>query len=93
MVWDVVCLRQNDNYNWHPVQFASRSLNISEQHYSILEREALSVIFAMDKFRKFLLGTKFVIHNDQKPLRTLFTHNAGVPSSGSSRLQRWYLKS
>ena len=70
----------------------SRSLNHAESNYSNIEREALSVVFGVEKFRKFLLGKNFIIRNDQKPLRRLFSHDSGVPTTGSARLQRWYLR-
>ena len=38
------------------------------------------------------MGSKFIIHNDQKPLCKVFAHNAKVPTTCSARLQRWYLK-
>lgn len=77
---------------WLPVQCVSRTLNAAERNYSNIEREALSVIFGVEKFRHFLLGSKFIIKNDQKPLQKLLSHNSGVPSSCSSRIQRWCLK-
>ena len=57
-----------------------------------IEREALSVIFGCDKFRKFLLGSEFIIRNDQQPLRKLLANNSGVSSTCSARLQRWSLR-
>lgn len=89
----VLMQRTNESCSWHPVQFASRTLNVAERNYSNIEREALSVIFGCDRFRKYLLGgAKFIIRNDQQPLRKLFAHDAGVPTTCSARLQRWALK-
>lgn len=88
----VLFQRKNSDAPWLPVQFASRTLNDAERNYSNIEREALSVVFGCDRFRKFLLGTKFLIHNDQQPLRKLLAHDASVPFSCSPRLQRWALK-
>ena len=88
------CLMQRTNSKpeWLPIQFASRTLNKAEQHYSNIEREALSVIFGIEKFRNYLLGTKFVIKNDQKPLFKIFAHDKSIPTSCSARIQRWALK-
>lgn len=88
----VLLQRESNADVWHPVQFASRSLNAAERNYSNIEREALSVVFGIEKFKKFLLGTQFIIRNDQQPLRKLFAHNAGVPTTCSARIQRWSLK-
>ena len=40
----------------HPVQFASRTMNVTERNYSVSEKEALAVIFALKKFRVYLLS-------------------------------------
>ena len=88
----VLMQRKDAMSPWYPVQFASRTLNVAERSYSNIEREALSVIFGCLKFRKFLLGSKFVIHNDQQPLRKLFAHDKPVPDSCSARVQRWALR-
>jgi hypothetical protein len=88
----VLMQRENSNANWCPVQFASRTLNSAEKNYSNIEREALSVVFGCDRFRKFLLGAKFIIRNDQQPLRKLLAHDSNVPTTCSARLQRWALK-
>ena len=84
--------RKDKDSDWLPVQFASRSLNDAERNYSNLEREALSVVFGCEKFRKYLLGSTFIIRNDQQPLRKLLAHDKGVPSTCSARLQRWALR-
>ena len=85
-------LMQKYEDGYYPVQFVSRSLNSAEKNYSQIEREALSVIFACEKFRKFLLGGSFLIKNDHKPLMKLFAHDSAVPTNCSSRLQRWALR-
>ena len=72
--------------SWHTVQFASRTLNSAEQNYSNIEREALSVLFACEKYRKYLLGKYFIIKNDHKPLEKILKSNS---TQCSARLQRW----
>ena len=52
---------QKHGNQWLPVKFASRSLNSAERNYSQIEREGLAVIFGCEKFRNFLLGTKFTL--------------------------------
>ena len=88
----VLLTRPDSNSSWLPIQFASRTLNSAEQNYSNIEREALSVIFGLEKFRNYLLGSKFIICNDQKPLLKLFAKDKPIPNSCSSRIQRWALK-
>ena len=77
---------------WLPVEFASRTLNQSEQNYSQIERESLSVVFGCEKFRHFLLGSKFLLKNDHKPLLKIFSRTSGMPQHCSARIQRWILR-
>ena len=67
-------LEQLDFQNqWKPVQFASRSLTNCEKRYSNIEREALGITWACERFRDFLVGgDHFIILTDHKPLITLF---------------------
>lgn len=88
----VLMQRRGPNDPWLPVQFASRTLNNAERNYSNIEREGLSVLFGVEKYRKFLLGSKFIIRNDNMPLKKLFSCNANIPTTCSARLQRWALR-
>ena len=73
-----------------PVIFVSRSLSDSEKNYSQLEREGLGVIFAFTRLRQYLLGRKFKLVVDNKPLSSIISKK--LPSMASSGLQRWTLK-
>ena len=54
------------------VAYASRTLRDAETRYAQIEREALAIYFSCLKFRIYLLGKKFKIHTDHKPLVSLF---------------------
>ena len=75
--------------------FNERPVHLSRLNVIIVTlRERLSALFleCMEKFRHYLLGSKFTICNDQCPLSKLFAHDAGVPSTCSARIRRWKLK-
>ena len=53
---------------YQPVYYASRRLSTAEKNYSTTEREALGMIYSINKFRHYLLGRKFTFHVDHSAL-------------------------
>ena len=74
-----------------PIAFSSRTLTKSERNYAQLEKEAMSIIFGVKKFHKYLYGRKFSLLTDHKALTTIFGPRKGVPTLAALRLQRWSL--
>nr|XP_027097521.1 uncharacterized protein LOC113717071 [Coffea arabica] len=70
----------------HVIYYASRALNGAQLNYSTTEKEFLAVIFALEKFRSYLLGAKVIIFSDHAALRYLMTKKDAKP-----RLIRWIL--
>lgn len=62
----------------------SRKLSSAERNYSTTEREALAIVWALKKFRCYLLGGKFTIKSDHRCLRSLSTI-----ADPSGRVARW----
>ncbi|CAN6560271.1 unnamed protein product [Malus baccata var. baccata] len=54
-------LGQRKDKRPHVIYYASRTLNDAQLNYSTTEKELLAVVFALDKFRSYLIGTKFDI--------------------------------
>ncbi|XP_048446064.1 uncharacterized protein LOC125479942, partial [Pyrus x bretschneideri] len=79
-------LGQRKNKQSHAIYYASRTLNDAQLNYSTTEKELLAVVFALDKFRSYLLGTKVVIFTDHAALKYLLTKKEAKP-----RLIRWML--
>ena len=71
-----------------PIAHASRTLSKSEQNYSQIEKEALSIVFGIKKFHLCLYGRNFTLLTDHKPLTTIFGR---VPAMAAARLQQWAL--
>ena len=72
-----------------PIAFASRSLSKSEQNYAQIDKEALALIFGVQKFHAYIFGRKFTLVTDHKPLTTILGPKKGIPSVAAARLQRW----
>ena len=75
-----------------PVFFVSRTLSLTEKKYPILHREALAIVFAMEKFYKYIYGHFVEIFTDHKPLLGIFGAKKGEPPVVASRLQRYVLR-
>lgn len=75
-----------------PISFASRSLSKAERNYSTLDREACAVMFGIRKFHKYLLGRRFTIITDHKPLIYLLSEKNNVPQMTSTRRLRWIIE-
>ena len=74
-----------------PIAFASRTLSHAERNYSQIEREALSLVFGVTKFHKYLYGRNFTLITDHKPLLAIFGSKKGVSRVTAARLERWSL--
>jgi hypothetical protein len=55
----------------HPIAFASKKLFDSEQNYNTTEREGLAMVYALQKFRHYLLGKHFKMFTDHSSLKYL----------------------
>ncbi|XP_065224410.1 uncharacterized protein K02A2.6-like [Planococcus citri] len=68
--------------------YISRSLSAVERRYSQTEKEALALVFAVERLKIYLLGRTFELVTDHKPLQTIF----GTRSKPCARIERWVLR-
>jgi len=64
-------LLQKYEEGWRPVYYASRSMTPTERRYAQVEKEALAVTWACDKFAEYLVGLDFIVETDHRPLVAL----------------------
>ncbi|RDX75976.1 Retrovirus-related Pol polyprotein from transposon 17.6, partial [Mucuna pruriens] len=70
----------------HVIAYASRTTDPAQQNYTTTEKELLAIVFALDKFRSYLLGSKIIVFSDHATLRYLLEKPNAKP-----RLIRWML--
>jgi len=70
------CLMQwNEDGTERPISFASFKLTGSQSSWAAIEKEAYTVVWALNKFRTWCFGVPIVIYSDSNPF-TYLTSNA-----------------
>ncbi|CAN6726820.1 unnamed protein product [Malus baccata var. baccata] len=70
----------------HVIYYASRTLNDAQLNYATTEKELLAVVFALEKFRSYLIGAKVIVYSNHSALKYLLSKKEAKP-----RLIRWVL--
>jgi hypothetical protein len=66
-------LGQRKDKKPHVIYYASRTLNSAKMNYTTTEKELLAIVFALDKFCSYLIGSPVVCFTDHAALKYLFT--------------------
>ena len=66
--------------------YASKMLADAQLHYTTMENELLAVVFALEKFRPYVLGSKIIVYTNHATLKYLLSKKEAKP-----RLIRWVL--
>ena len=56
-----------------PVAYASRSMSETERRYAQIDKEALAITWTLEHGAEFLIGMRFKVETDHKPLIPLFS--------------------
>ena len=68
------------------IYYVSETFNEAQENYSTIENEMLAMVFAGEKFRPYLLGSRVIIHTDHSTIKYLMAKKDVKP-----RLIRWVL--
>ena len=66
-------LGQREDGKPYVIYYASKTLNEAQRNYTTTEKELLAVVFALDKFRAYLVGSFIVVFTDHSALKYLLT--------------------
>jgi hypothetical protein len=72
-----------------PIEMASRSLSKAERNYAQIEKEALSLVWGIKKFHKYVFARSFTLVTDHKPLLFILKEDKSIPEMATSRIVRW----
>ncbi|XP_055604197.1 uncharacterized protein K02A2.6-like [Uranotaenia lowii] len=70
------------------IAYASKSLSDVERRYAQIEKEALALVWAVERFHFYLFGRSFELITDHKPLEVIF----GPKSKPCARIERWVVR-
>ncbi|XP_052730485.1 uncharacterized protein LOC128195835 [Vigna angularis] len=81
-----VVLGQRKEKVFHTIYYASKVLNDAQLNYATTEKEFLAIVYALEKFRPHLIGSKLIIYTVHVAIKYLLTKPNSKP-----RLIRWVL--
>jgi hypothetical protein len=81
-----VVLGQTKDRKHYAISYASKTLSRAQLNYATTEKELLAMVFAIDKFRSYLVGAKVIVYSDHAALKYLLTNKDAKPW-----LIRWIL--
>jgi hypothetical protein len=74
-----VVLDQSKDKKHHTISYASKTLTRSQLNYATTEKEFLAVVFAIKKFRSYLVGAKVIVYTDHAALKYLLAKKDAKP--------------
>ena len=79
-------LGQREDKKAFVIYYANKTLDSAQANYTTTEKEFLAVVFALEKFRSYIVGSHVTIFTDHAALKYLLSKQDTKP-----RLTRWIL--
>ncbi|XP_031500328.1 uncharacterized protein LOC116264325 [Nymphaea colorata] len=71
----------------HPIAYMSKALTSRAKPLSTYEKELLAIVIAVEKWRPYLIGRRFIVRTDQNSLKYMLKQRVSTPTQ-----QRWLAK-
>nr|GEV94680.1 hypothetical protein [Tanacetum cinerariifolium] len=81
-----VVLGQHQEKHFRPIHYASKTMTEAESNYTTTKKEMLSMVYAFEKFRSYLILNKSIVYTDHSSLKYLF-----AKKDSKARLLCWVL--
>nr|CAN72371.1 hypothetical protein VITISV_040455 [Vitis vinifera] len=79
-------LGQREDGKPYVIYYASKTLNEAQRNYTTTKKELLAIVFALDKFRAYLVRSFIIVFTNHSALKYLLTKQ-----DAKARLIRWIL--
>jgi RNase H-like domain found in reverse transcriptase/Reverse transcriptase (RNA-dependent DNA polymerase) len=79
-------LGQRKDKRAYAIYYASKVLDEAQANYATIEKELLAIVFAVNKFISYLIGSKVIVYTDHAAIKFLLSKKDTKP-----RLIRWVL--
>lgn len=72
-------LGQRKDKKHHMIYFASKLLNDAQINYTTTEKELLAIVYAIEEFCSYIIGSKVVVYTDHAMIKYLMLKKVAKP--------------
>jgi hypothetical protein len=72
-------LGQSKDKKHYAISYARRTLTRPQPNYATTEKELLAMVFAIERFRSYLVGATVIVYTDHAALKYLLTKKDAKP--------------
>ena len=69
----------------HPIALKIHKMNETEQHYTVHEKEMMTIVHCLRTWRHYLLGSKLVVKTDNMATKYFQTQNKITPKQSRQK--------
>jgi len=73
------CYVKEKTKKMHAIYYASKTLDGAQVNYATTEKELLAVVYAIDKFRQYLIGSKIIVYTYHSAIKYLLNKKDAKP--------------